>query len=508
MGYTTLRFFRTTKPRNNTGIVNSASQEFVCLIKEDSGVVHPKFKINFKSAEATKEFLSNRYNYCYWEDVSRYYYIGECTLITAIIVDINCEVDVLASFQKDIHNTNAFIQYAESSFNSMIPDSRLPISDRSNQYTVSSPTGLVNSSEGCFIVSIANKNPTGDFGPVQPYVMNKEQVVHVAEFIYSHNFFDEMAKFLLSPDDALIDCTWIPIDKAQASEGGDIPIVFGDFTLGTGAKARRTISGQQTIEPYIPYLSETTDENGNIVYSWADYRNCEPYTQYSIWLPGVGLTQIPMISLIGNGAEKPTFRVTYSLAVTTGDLTYTIERDITSSGGMGVNETVLTVKGNFGVPVPVAKHQSGYGGALNSFLAMTGSIVAMSVMPEIGALYGAIGAATSFGSGVIQVAQQSNSAVGALGGWATIEEQLAFYYMITRVFEVSDSPSNISSTIGRPLFKTKRLGDMKGLVKCTGAYVAADGASDEEQRLIAQYVNSSANFIFGGLIICDGNYGE
>lgn len=48
--------------------------------------------------------------------------------------------------------------------------------------------------------------------------------------------------------------------------------------------------------------------------------------------------------------------------------------------------------------------------------------------------------------------------------------------------------------------KTETLGSHTGLVKATGVWVEAE-CTDTEHQLIAQFVNSSTNFIYGGLII-------
>lgn len=507
--YTKLDFYVTDKPRNNTGIVTSGAKSYPnCLIKDESGVVHPFVRINFTSPAGAKEFLSNRYNYFYWEDVGRYYYISEITLITATVMEIDCEVDVLASFQEDIHNTYAFVQYSEKLYNSMLPDNRLALSDRSNQQSIAIDMGLDANQIGCYVVIIASEDAPGMTGTVGAYVMNANEIHELANKLYQASNMDKLIDFLYSPQEAVIKCLWLPAAKDKISNGAPTAITYGTYELGHGDEAKRTVTGSTIIEPYVPYMSQHVNPDGSITEDYADFRNCEPYTEYTIWLPGAGLTEIPMVSLIGNGTEKPSFKIEYSLATTTGDVTYTIKRVNDSISAQAAHgDEILVVKGSLGVDIPISRSSSGFASAIGSAVAGTVQIVGGIALSEtpFGWMMAANGVSQVAGATVKQ-GQIAKSAVGAIGGWAIDTNLTRYYYMFTKVNELSDYPSNVAKVIGRPLFKTCRLGDLEGLVRCTGAFVAPMGATDEEQRMIAQYVNSSANFIFGGLIICPGNY--
>lgn len=507
--YTKLDFYRTTKPRNNTGIVTKDVKSYPkCLIKEESGIVRPTIVINFTTAMGAQEFLSSRYNYMHWEDVGRYYYIEEVILRTATVMEIDCVVDPLASFQEDILNTYAFVQYAQSRYDSMIPDNRIAITDRSEMHEVKTSALFTGTSvvDGCFIVTIATPDSNGVFGPAQVYAMSSDEIQELSSHLYLETFWDKLADIFLSPGDVVISCIWIPVAIYNVKNSDSESISVLGYELGSGSKANRTYENEVEIEPYVQYRSVVREADGSTRYDYGDYRNCEPYTEYSIWLPGAGLTQIPMISLIGSGREHPKFKVHYNIAITTGDITYTIRR---VNDVEGDDNTVLVVKGNFAVQIPIAKGESSLAGSLASLLAMAGSLAVVALAPESMPFIGAGAAISGAGSmvaAVTQSMQQSYGAVGAVGGWAQSQEQLQYFYTYTKVKELSDAPGNIEDTIGRPLFATMKLGDLVGVVRCTGAFVAPDGATDEEQRMIAQYVNSSANFIFGGLIVCPGSY--
>lgn len=500
-----LSFYQTTKARNSTFVPPVAGATTQVLLKDSTSIVRPTFRMRLgEKGMATAEELI-QYNYCYCAEFKRYYFIRNITAETAVIFLIECEVDVLATFRDDILDTKAFIVYGENSYNSMLPDSRLPITYRSKQKFVKQPTGLVTTDNGCFIVGISSISASGETGPVQLYALTKQQCKDLASNLYQEDFSDVVAALLYNPQNSIVSCMWLPVEKGLVADGADVNITFGNpaWTLCTGAPCKRSISGEALITPYVEYMTEHYNpETGLDEYNWGDYRNCEPYSTYSMWFPGSGLNEIPMRKLIGDGDEQPQFMVEYNLSVSTGDITYTINRMCMADGAGDMESAIMVVKGNFGVQIPIANSQSGFGSALMSAITAAGSTAVALLAPEAGiaGAYATVNAIESIGTGMLESMKISTSATGSIGGWAQSEEMLSNYYCITTVNRISDNPRLSAPTIGRPYHKTEKLGDLAGLVKCTGAYVKT-WATDEEHNMIAQFVNSSANYIFGGLII-------
>lgn len=493
----TLQFAQTTKARNSTFVPPVSGATTQVLLREETSIVKPTFRMRLEYEGMVSAADLFQYNYCYCPEFKRYYFITDIVSYTAVIFDISCECDVLATFREDILNTDAFIMYAESQYNAMLSDSRLPISDSSIMQVVTYPFTVCDD-DGCFILTLAAEGGTGDTGAAQSFVLSKSQIASVADSLYSTAFMEQVIKYFTNPMDAVIACKWTPIKKANASAGGDITIKVGNYPLGVGAPAKKTISGFMTCKPFVPYYSENPD-------SWADYRNVEPYTEYTIWLPGVGSVQIPMINIIGTGASEPQFDLQYVASPCTGDITYIISRVNDVFGGRGITEhSVLTVNGNFGVDVPVATANRGYVAALGNMAAAAGEMVVSSYMASAGldsrAALAKFSAVENAAMGAAKAVTTRTAVAGTLGGWSAIEDMYNQISVYTNVFAVSDSPSNVANVIGRPLFKKRKLSDMSGLVKCSGAYVET-WATEAEHQMIAQYVNSSTNFIFGGLIV-------
>ena len=499
----TLQFAKTTKARNSTFVPPVDGATTQVLLRENTSIVEPTFtmRLEYEGMASASELF--QYNYCYCPEFKRYYFITNITSVTAVVFEIACVCDVLATFREDILNTKAFIMYAEQNYNSALADSRLPKSSLSEQKVVESTTGYTDEN-GSFCLTLASPSTGGETGCAQSYILSAAQMAAVSANLFSTSFYDEVLRYLTNPLDAIISCTWTPITKSNASAGGDTVIKIADYTLGSGAQAKRTVSGEQNIRPFVKYFSETTLPDGTKRYNYADYRNIEPYAEYSIWLPGVGLTQIPMHALMGMGSEPPQFTLEYAASPCSGDVTYNICRanDAQSAGDLG--STVETVTGNFGINVPVAQKNTGYmSGIGNAGRAVGGSLLsvaAYSAGHPIMAIGSFMGALSSGVSGILDVNTTGTRQSGTLGGWAATDEMYTKYEMITRNYLISDEPNDIRDTIGRPLYQTLPLSSMHGLVKCTGAYVRT-WATEQEHTMIAQYVNSSTNFIFGGLII-------
>ena len=73
--------------------------------------------------------FSSEYNYCYIQDLGRYYYIESVEKMNGTIYKIRLSVDVLKSFSAQIENINAIITKSEN------PDNNFVDCEKSENYT-------------------------------------------------------------------------------------------------------------------------------------------------------------------------------------------------------------------------------------------------------------------------------------------------------------------------------------------------------------------------------------
>ena len=73
--------------------------------------------------------FNSEYNYCYIQDLGRYYYIDSVEKMNGTIYKIRVSVDVLKSFATQIENINAVITKSEN------PDNNFVDCEKSENYT-------------------------------------------------------------------------------------------------------------------------------------------------------------------------------------------------------------------------------------------------------------------------------------------------------------------------------------------------------------------------------------
>ena len=86
---------------SNYNVVNKRLEEINTLsftFKENSNIINPSLILkNYEGG-----------NYCYIEELKRYYYVKDIDLLGNGLFKINCEIDVLMSYKEDIINSDFY----------------------------------------------------------------------------------------------------------------------------------------------------------------------------------------------------------------------------------------------------------------------------------------------------------------------------------------------------------------------------------------------------------------
>ena len=87
------------------------------VIKEDISIMDPVFLLrDFTS------FNIATCNYCYIDDLNRYYYITDIVILDQNLYEIHCHVDVLMSFKDGIRSNSAIISRQQNSYDLYLAD--------------------------------------------------------------------------------------------------------------------------------------------------------------------------------------------------------------------------------------------------------------------------------------------------------------------------------------------------------------------------------------------------
>ena len=111
------------------GIKNKINKTLSNGLTVNDVIIHNDFDItNFDLLIKNSNFSSG-YNYCFIQDLGRYYYIDSVEKMNGTIYKIRVSVDVLKSFATQIENINAIITKSEN------PDNNFVNCEKSENYT-------------------------------------------------------------------------------------------------------------------------------------------------------------------------------------------------------------------------------------------------------------------------------------------------------------------------------------------------------------------------------------
>lgn len=91
-------------------------------LKNDTSITNPTFQI---TGVFDADSISG-INYLHWNKMGRYYFIDDIRIVNGRMFEIDCSVDVLMSFKKNIHNSTQRVirQQKKSNRNSLLLDDK------------------------------------------------------------------------------------------------------------------------------------------------------------------------------------------------------------------------------------------------------------------------------------------------------------------------------------------------------------------------------------------------
>lgn len=493
--------FATTDKRVNSTAEVVTGESLKCFLKDPVSIITPTLYIHLEHNSPSYAEVF-KWNYMYIEEFGRYYFITDIVSESSKLVLVYGQVDVLGTYREQILNTKAFIQYSSAKSNPLLHDTRIHVERKGHMRVTDVLAFDFINSGGCYIVTFGSQG-----GVSQSAVMTELDMRNLGSKLWGTDAVTKLKDNLLNPITLISSCVWIPISPDKVRSGQTFDFKVADETIMSGlSKAKDVVEGNITynfahLMPWEAYNRETGE------YSYGTYLNVEPYTQVKLVLPGAGVVQLPLDQIMGN-AHEPDYNIEiiYNFSPVTGDIMYEIRKLSGFSGSSFYKMPLLMVHGSLGTPISISSSATNVAGALSSGV---NTIVSTGVSALGAALTGspfmAMSAARSMINGTMDTVLQANSTQNSLSGYMGGFESAYFNQWIVFILEwyqPSDVAQNYEETIGLPYFKASLIKEhMGGVIKCTGAWVEAEGATQTEQQMIAQYVNSSANFIYGGLLV-------
>ena len=426
----------------NSTLQPGLPDSYDCNFKDGCDIVSPTVVLRSSNVN---------YNYAYMN--GRYYYVSSCIAAPSGFLEITLECDVLASYKSNIVGSTQFVEYCTAGNNNReIPDTRFPVEPipRYNKVTSSFLGGHYNQS-GMFVVFVAGNSPAWTVGGTFPaYACTPSELSSLANYIYNvdDTIIDEWNKFVTNAKDAIVFCSWIPVDASSFSgTPGEISI----GKIGTGANGIMLQSSTLT-------FNDTVE----IPWRWEDFRNVEPWTYINIFIPGLG--SFPLSAHDLNGQSTLLLRET--LDVVTGALQVEI---------LTATCKVATFNGNLGASVPVGGSSINFGGALSS---------AVAAVSSAGTGAGLLASAT----GMLNNLVPTTSISGGAGSRAVNPDSMNVEISL-HTFYCSDEPNAWVPVMGKATFETRSLSGLSGYVKTRDAHVTMGGYAGEREK-VENYMNS------------------
>lgn len=425
------------KKRVNSLKIPSGGTNKEVVLKEKTSLYTPTFRVSFNP---------NGYNYLKYNNY--YYYITDIAYVRSNIFDIECNIDVLASFRSEILSTTAYVVYSQSSFDDRIIDTRLSTVDTAK---IKSSSALLltdgDQINPTFVLEyVTSKPPNGVSGIVW---LNAANAIALANQLGSEDFktwLKENEKELQGAYDSVLAMRQIPFNWTG---GIGASIYLGSWNSG--------ISG------FYPLPVKKYETNINIPFQFSDFRNQSPFTSLMLYLPAHGFVEINPNDVI----DKSSLNVKLSIDGFTGSGTYIVENLYKGDANFAIEVSVGTIKGNSL-------------GATTSAVGVLGSLAS-----------GNLGGAVASGiNGIISSQQRSLGTTGKSTGGASIYASPSDWrniYLYSITHNTNQEPSSIAITNGRPLNKNVKLGSLSGFCQTVNASVACSNSELSEQ--VNTYLN-------------------
>ena len=495
-----VQLYNFAKKQNSTARPSGTGDQYDCRLKDQTSVTNPVIlldlndKVNF-----------TKYTYAYIPAFSRYYFVSDM-VADGLCWSIYLTCDVLATYKTDIGNSIMYVLRSAAAYDGDMIDDYYPIgvTHTNNRITVDNPltvngsSALANINNGCFILGIVGA--TGSittnaiYGSVTYYAFNRASMDYVVKMLLDNNLLlnsgyrdnsndvisIELQKSIVDPLQFIKSCIWVPV-----SGSGFVGTMQTTFYVGDTAIADYSTVPETPV--YITHYPVTTPvaELGSVVSlslgsKFQDFRDNQPYSSASLYLPGVGLTDLN----INDFYESASVNVQTIFDITTGDCTYKIYDD--------TNQLLKTVSFNASASVSLSQVNINSAGAIAGIGGAVGGVVGLGLsavtMNPVGMATAGVGILAGASAAVMSANQRSTSIKGTNSGRSGFYTRTASTVVVRQDTEDCDN-ANYIARCGRPVGQTHAISNHSGYVQCEGASVNIAG-DNSERDIINNYLNT------------------
>lgn len=291
----TLQFFkkfskniRSTKIPN---LVNNSNKvQFLVLLKEKTSIKNPVFVIN-SNVNGQTQLNLHLYNYVYWEEIGRFYFINDIVQVNEQIYEVHCINDVLGTCRNIILNSTQFVVYAEKDIDDDIIDTR-QIPATTPIVKTNSGINVLPNSNTCTVANIISEDGITSIisGGISQYIFDTlgafSNFLSKSFHMYDNSEIDLAFKLYMSgtTTDSVLKATVFPYTPELA---GRKSAWIGAYDTGieVAYTLQRSFTRSQTL--FIPWHDDKKR-----------YR-CSTYYKAQLYLPFVGVIGLDISDISG-----------------------------------------------------------------------------------------------------------------------------------------------------------------------------------------------------------------
>lgn len=458
-----------SKRKNSTKIPSATGTEIDVWWKEDTSIDSPSVVL-----------ASNTFNidYCYINDWGKYYFVSSISTLADGTVQYDLVEDVLATNKTAIGSTVAHIAYSSTGWDKDLVDARIAVKGTHNIYHDSQSLGFTGA--GSYIVGVVNNQNDAKWGALSYYAMDGNELAKLIQWMMKKDIWDEIKTYFNGKSmDFIQSCIWVPVNSSSFRGTLQFDFYLGDTQVAdySTTPATPVAIGNYPITTAVAQLGSTVSIS--LGSKWQDFRDSQPYTSISLYLPGVGLADLNANDFY----ESNNVNIQTIFDITTGDCMYKIFNDS--------NELLKTISFNASASVSLSQVNinaagtlTGIGGAIGGVVGMGMSAIAMN---PIGVGASAMGILAGASSAIMAANQRSTSIKGTNSGRSGFYTNTASTVVVRQDTEDCDD-ANYIAKFGRPVGLTHAISNHSGYVQCENASVSLSGDNWEREE-INSYLN-------------------
>lgn len=491
-------FYSFSKKKNSTARPTGSGTTFACRIKAPSGIIHPIIEISSLS----DTFPTFNYAYIPAFD-ERYYFVREWTQEPGNIWTVQLDADPLASWKTVIGAQSFYVLRSSAAKDGLIKDAMYPTRATYTYSILAGSSGAwwdLGSSDqpltaGYYVVGLLSY--AGDFdriGGVNYIAMLPVQFKNFLDAIYSPSdasafmakvgstvgaVFAEASQEMTQEEksnlayivenpftDYIKSITWVPAAPVSSTIQNSLYLgpnnLTGFFFRSVFAKDHATFTTRFQVQQHP--LAATRGK----------YLNTEPFTEYYLRLPKMGLQRVPG-DLI---ADRAYLWVSLQIDPITGEGLYTL---LTSQTEGLVNAIeVMRWYSQVGVEIQIAQTKD-TGERAQAIMNIAG--LALNTLQNPGSI-------TQLPSAIGDIERSRNASgdtIGRSGGWLGLAGgQDSQPYLISIFHDVADEDN---AQNGRPLCKVRTPASLGGYMMIQDADISIYG-TEEEHDIIKETMES------------------